>query len=72
VGAGLETLLWSNWFVRAEYRYADFGTASFTDSIFAPAPRLSVCPGCVPGTTTATFDVHMQTHTALFGLGYRF
>ena len=69
VGAGLETLLWSNWFVRAEYRYADFGSATFVDSIFAPAPR---CAGCVPGTTTATFDVHVQTHTALFGLGYRF
>ena len=72
VGAGVETLLWSNWFVRAEYRYADFGSVSFSDSIFAPAPRLSVCPNCVPTTTTATFDVHTQTHTALFGIGYRF
>jgi outer membrane immunogenic protein len=69
VGAGIETLLWSNWFVRAEYRYADFGNVSFADSIFAPRPR---DPHNDPTTTTATFDVHMQTHTALFGIGYRF
>ena len=30
VGGGVETLLWSHWLLRAEYRYADYGKISHT------------------------------------------
>ena len=30
VGGGIETVLWGNWLARAEYRFADYGTAPFT------------------------------------------
>jgi outer membrane immunogenic protein len=67
IGGGIESMLWSNWLVRAEYRFADFGATRFTDSVFAPAPLLGL-----PGTTTATYNVDLQTHTVLFGLAYKF
>jgi outer membrane immunogenic protein len=59
IGGGAETLLWSNWLARAEYRYADFGTRTNTDT-FAGAPPFTV-----------TYDVPVRTHTALVGLTYR-
>ena len=61
LGGGIEAMLWSNWLARAEYRYADFGTISNTDIRST-------------GTLTfvASYDVHIRTHTALFGLAYKF
>ena len=35
VGAGGESRLWSNWFVRGEYRFADYGTASYVNTVGA-------------------------------------
>jgi outer membrane immunogenic protein len=66
VGAGIEAMLWPNWIVRAEYRYANFGTISNTD--------LRTCPtGCGPPfTETVGYDVKVQTHTVTFGLAYKF
>ena len=66
VGAGIEAMLWANWMVRFEYRYANFGTISNTD--------LRTCPtGCgAPFTETVGYDVKLQTHTATFGFAYKF
>ncbi len=57
VGGGLETRLQSNWLVRAEYRYADFGTATFQPSALG---------------YSATYEERLRTHTALLGLTYQF
>jgi outer membrane immunogenic protein len=60
VGGGIEAMLWPNWIARAEYRYADFGTASFTDT------------RAVGATTRITsYDIDLRTHTATFGLAYK-
>jgi len=70
-GGGVETSLGSGWLARAEYRYADFGSASLTD--VRPC-NLSGCVGI--GTTftslNVSYDVSMKTHTAMFGLAYKF
>jgi outer membrane immunogenic protein len=58
VGAGVETLLWSKWTARAEYRYSDFGKAA---AFLPPAPNTGF---------DATVDV--KTHTALVGIAYKF
>jgi outer membrane immunogenic protein len=57
VGGGLETMLSGNWFARAEYRYADFGTSSFSLNR--------------QGLIT-NFDVALHTQTATFGITYKF
>ena len=64
VGAGIETMLWHNWIVRGEYRYADFGTVSNTDT--------RVCPGCRPSTLVVTDTLRLKTQTATFGIAYKF
>jgi outer membrane immunogenic protein len=66
IGGGLETALWTNWLVRGEYRYADFGTSSFT---LVRSSR-SDFPQFNP--TIATFDVKLRTHAVTFGLAYKF
>jgi outer membrane immunogenic protein len=69
VGGGIEALLGGNWLVRAEYRYADFGTVDFTD--------VRTCTGCHPNAFQATPLVvsnalRVVTHTAMVGLAYKF
>ena len=68
IGGGLETRIFSsNWTARAEYRYADFGTANFTD--------VRTCTGGCPATAnplSVSYDVRLRTHTALFGIAYLF
>jgi outer membrane immunogenic protein len=61
VGGGLETMLWPNWIARAEYRYADYGRTSNTDV------RTSAF-----GVQTVNYDTTVRTHTATFGLAYKF
>jgi len=56
VGGGLEAALGNNWRVRAEYRYADYGTVTqtfFTNSL-----------------DSLTADIKVKTQTALVGLSY--
>jgi outer membrane immunogenic protein len=64
VGGGIEAALWDHWRIRAEYRYADFGTSSFT--VTRPADEVDV------NTVTDVFDVNLRTHTVTFGLAYLF
>jgi outer membrane immunogenic protein len=67
IGAGLEAALGSNWVARAEYRYSDFGTITNTDvrsngGLAPPAPLPLV----------VTYDLALRTHTATFGVAYKF
>ena len=59
LGAGVETALAPNLLLRAEYRYADYGTISHT--YFAPSQLDNV-----------SADIKIQTHMALIGLAYKF
>jgi outer membrane immunogenic protein len=59
IGGGIEARLERNWFVRGEYRYADFGTDSF---------QLTRTIGGI----TDNFSIQMHTHTALLGVAYKF
>ncbi len=66
IGIGGEAAIWTNWIVRAEYRYADYGTWTNTDVRpcgFAP---------CAHGSLTVTDSLRLQTHTATLGLAYKF
>jgi outer membrane immunogenic protein len=63
-GGGLETVLWGHWLARAEYRYADYGKASFT------VARSSTNPDFNPSVNI--WDVAMRSHLATFGVTYRF
>ena len=61
LGGGVEAMLWSNWFVRGEYRYSDFGTIG-NDDVRSNAR----------GSALDAYDLHVKTHTATLGVGYRF
>lgn len=61
VGGGIEAMLWPNWIVRAEYRFADYGHFSTTDVRTAAT-----------GAQTVNYDTAIKTHTATFGLAYKF
>jgi len=63
-GGGIEAAVWGNWFARAEYRYADLGTASFNLS------RSFTSNG--GGIRSENFDISERTHTVTFGLAYKF
>jgi outer membrane immunogenic protein len=66
IGGGLETTLWDHWLARAEYRYADFGSAPFTIAH-------SIAGGVLTGLSLVdNFDVKLRTHTVTFGLAYKF
>jgi outer membrane immunogenic protein len=74
VAAGGEARLWSNWFVRAEYRYADFGSVRFTDVRGCASPSITPVPGTTFGCTpvTTTDDLRVRTNTAIAGFAYKF
>lgn len=58
LGAGLEAMLPGNWLARVEYRYADFGSVDHT-----------FFTGSGDDVSAA---VKVRTHTALFGVAYKF
>jgi outer membrane immunogenic protein len=59
VGGGIETMLWNNWLLRAEYRYADYGSINHT--FFAGT-----------GFDEVAMSQSLKTNTGLIGLGYKF
>lgn len=63
VGGGIETVLWGNWLVRGEYRFADYGTAPFTIARTATAG---------PALTVDNFDARLRSHLVSFGVAYKF
>jgi len=72
-GGGLEVAIASNWFARAEYKYADFGSVSLPVSA-------SLSVQSIPGDPTSIItiresghhDVSLQAHSATFGIAYKF
>lgn len=67
VGGGAESRLWANWFLRAEYRYADYGTVSYVNTVLnAPGG------GVGPFVYKDSYSLRMQTHTVTFGVSYKF
>ncbi|BAM93115.1 putative outer-membrane immunogenic protein [Bradyrhizobium oligotrophicum S58] len=63
-GGGIEHMIGGHWIVRADYRYADFGT--WTQTFFIPG-------GVGPGFDDRfTAHVTTRTHTATIGLAYKF
>jgi outer membrane immunogenic protein len=65
VGGGVETLLGGHWLLRGEYRYANFGTITNTDSICDVA-------GCATAAQATTYKLQLSTQTATMGLAYKF
>lgn len=63
VGGGIETALWRHWLARAEYRYADLGTASYNLSRAFTTNK--------GGVRSENFDLTERTHTVTFGLAYK-
>ncbi len=63
-GAGAEAMLWSNWLMRVEYRYANYGTFGFT--LFPGAGT------CGQGCDTVAAEATLRTHTVLLGFAYKF
>ena len=80
LGAGVEYAFASNWSMRAEYRYTDFGSSGVSYnlpagggifSIVAPAcPAIGVCVAAAPLTDSWRF--RNQDHSMRLGLTYRF
>ena len=62
VGGGVETYLWQNWSVKAEYLFVDFGSvsASGVDTGVAPPPYFF------------THSVNLKLNIARLGLNYHF
>jgi len=61
VGGGIEAGLWSNWTVKAEYLYVNFGTSSI--KFVAPEPFATLQP--------FTHSADLQANIARVGLNYR-
>jgi outer membrane immunogenic protein len=73
VGVGGEARLWNDWLVRAEYRYADFGTTTFTDT--RSCDGTTIIPSGTIGCHYTDVDQHairVKTNTAMFGIAYKF
>jgi len=61
VGGGVEAVVYGNWLMRGEYRFADFGTWNNTFDL------------SVPGASNIVHsDLKAVTHTATVGLAYKF
>jgi len=63
LGGGVEAKLTSNWLLRGEYRYADFGSLSVTQLQGPPSAN---------NVDAYSATVNYRTHTALIGLAYKF
>jgi len=64
VGAGVEAMVTSNWLLRGEYRYADYG--KYSSTIFAGQGGGAINADAV------TYDTSLRTHSVTVGLAYKF
>lgn len=64
LGVGLEWMLTPNWLIRGEYRYADYGSM---DGLYFAGNN-----GFVVNGDSLSNSVDLRTHTALFGVAYKF
>ena len=65
-GIGLETLLWSNWIARAQYRLSGF------DANVSTTRTCTGCPSAVSSPLNVSFQVPMMQHSFEFGIAYKF
>jgi outer membrane immunogenic protein len=65
IGGGGEVRVSSNWFLRGEYRYADFGTTTYTNTTVNSLPFGQFV-------YLDTYSLHVRTHTGLVGISYKF
>jgi outer membrane immunogenic protein len=63
-GVGLEHHVWGNWLLRAEYRFADFGSWNTHFAFLPPAPGV--------GNNTYRFSNAVDTNIVKIGLAYKF
>jgi outer membrane immunogenic protein len=73
LGGGIETvvgMLGPNWLARAEYRYANFGKARYTDVRPCTVPGLANCNTEI--FTNVTYDVSLISNSVMLGLAYKF
>src|SRR5690349_1433133 len=71
IGGGVERALWPGWFLRTEYRYADYRTVTLTDS--APGGPVIIIPGPGPfGNPQANINFHPIVQTIRSETVYKF
>ncbi|HZI33396.1 MAG TPA: hypothetical protein VFF11_13735, partial [Candidatus Binatia bacterium] len=71
IGGGVERALWPGWFLRTEYRYADYRTVTLTDS--APGGPVIIIPGPGPfGNPQANINFHPIVQTIRSEIVYKF
>jgi outer membrane immunogenic protein len=70
IGAGVEAMFGPNWIARAEYRYSDYGSSSYTDvRPCSPTPG----PNCGIFTSlNVSYNVSYRTHAGMVGIAYKF
>jgi outer membrane immunogenic protein len=74
-GIGVDTWLWSNWLLRAQYRYSDFGYLSFGDGSafnFTDTRTCNGCPSAASSPLTVSYQLRLMQHIFELGLAYKF
>jgi outer membrane immunogenic protein len=61
IGGGIETKISTNWILRGEYRYSDFGTFSTQANLNAAGEP-----------TIVAYQLHLKTQIATIGIAYKF
>ena len=73
-GAGVETMITSNWMVRGQYRFADFGYPSFGPFKPFSFSETRTCTGCPAGANplTVSYELPLMQHHFEVGVAYKF
>jgi outer membrane immunogenic protein len=74
VGAGVETMLTSNWMVRGQYRFSDFGYPSFGPFKPFSFSETRTCTGCPASMNplTVSYELPWMQHHFEVGVSYKF
>ncbi|MGE0039327.1 MAG: outer membrane protein [Xanthobacteraceae bacterium] len=75
VGAGVESMLTSNWMVRGQYRFSDFGYPSFGPFKPFSFSGTRTCTGCAdPGASplSVSYELPWMQHHFEVGVAYKF
>jgi outer membrane immunogenic protein len=72
-GLGIEMWLWSNWLIRTQYRYADFGYLSIGDNGAVSFTDTRTCNGCSSAATplSVSYQLRMMQHFFVLGVAYK-
>ena len=66
VGGGLEDMFAANWILRAEYRYSDYGNASYLDIRPCTSQLCNAASSLNVG-----YNLSLKSHTATLGIAYK-